>query len=348
VNPDQPQPLSLQVLQAGRAWASVYTAIFPPSIDTPVYIDVDAPVIHTSVDVSLNPVPVSETSCTDCAAKVELMTASDRYPKRARRPPSYVVEHESSSDVSSPSHVVKHDSSCAPTKVRVAVHSMKRAHRAPPSHVVKDDSSSDVSDDDAPLCQQALAVGCTFGATDTESAKAWLLQEFRTHHPGGKPRCVNSRYVCTQSPYMCVSCRSRFDYVYVTCKFCRVSCAARPTKKGGIWHATKVETGALSQCTVVPPGLIQCPAVAPSPQATKVQAVSTPLPQVACDVCSSDSICYIVCGCQAKHVVCTDCMSQSVASQCSHLEEFAHRRGITCPFCPKGSWRYSLDKIKLE
>lgn len=115
----------------GEKWQSVYTAKFPPSTpSSPVLMDVEAslPLEHVSPLSTENPLPL-------------LVSETGRYPKRARRAPRSYCAHGTEDDDSSSEVQVgvggstpidDSSSSCAPTKVRVAVHSMKRAHRAPP------------------------------------------------------------------------------------------------------------------------------------------------------------------------------------------------------------------------
>lgn len=70
-------------------------------------------------------------------------------------------------------------------------------------------------------------------------------------------------------------------------------------------------------------------------------------PQVPCDVCGESATRYIKC--EADHVICIACMTQSVQSQCTHIPEFVVNRGFKCPMdiTDKSSkWRFSRDEIE--
>ena len=70
-------------------------------------------------------------------------------------------------------------------------------------------------------------------------------------------------------------------------------------------------------------------------------------PQVPCDVCGESATRYIKC--EADHVICIACMTQSVQSQCTHITEFVVNRGFKCPMdiTDKSSkWRFSRDEIE--
>jgi hypothetical protein len=70
-------------------------------------------------------------------------------------------------------------------------------------------------------------------------------------------------------------------------------------------------------------------------------------PQVPCDVCGESATRYIKC--EADHVICIACMTESVQSQCTHIPEFVVNRGFKCPMdiTDKSSkWRFSRDEIE--
>lgn len=123
----------------------------------------------------------------------------------------------------------------------------------------------------------------------------------------------------------------------MACKLCGLACAARPIKGiSTMWRVTKFDNNILGFCDSYLNGLNRRNAVDPNPEGH----------QEVCDVCSDSATRYIKC--ESAHVICMECMTQSVRSQCSHIPEFVVNRGFKCPMelGESSKWRFPRDQIE--
>jgi hypothetical protein len=123
-----------------------------------------------------------------------------------------------------------------------------------------------------------------------------------------------------------------------------------------MWRVTKFDNGILGFCDSYLNGLnrrnAQTNLRASEKTNSRASQPTNPFdpnpegPQEPCDVCGDSATRYIKC--ESAHVICIDCMTQSVRSQCIHIPEFLVNRGFKCPMELRESseWRFSRDQIE--